>query len=278
MFQSQEISYRFTIGLIALSAIALLNGCGRSSSSTPAPAPLTTQQRQDLMTALEGMSAIQVAVPEFGIGSHPSASKPGVQELSSRIRTACLKDAWRQPDKSDVRRIEVKGAGCPVNLYFDLDIQKVGTSERRNVAWSYEVNDESVRALNTIDRLNLTGSQEMNVTSDFQGSATEFSQTIDMRLAGDVHSPQLGAGRIELVGRSNVVFKRDGLRAQGATVARFNFPTFQAEFKVNETVSDSNHVTSYTLNGVRLSESEVREIRARLPRLGLAIDGGAGEY
>lgn len=259
--RTDRLSTRFVVYFLAICWVLLNTGCG-SSSSESSPAPLTPQQKQDLMTALEGMSAVQASIPAFSFPNHPASAKPGLRKMSEEIRTNCSAEVTRSNDR-ELKYLKLFGSRCPVTLVYDLEIQNLGNKESRALTWNYEVNDEFLRSLNSIDRISLSGWQNVITRVDSSGA----SGTFELKVSGPVRSPQLGEGTVEIHTHGNFIYARDTLRSDGLTTARFRFPTFHAELKAIETANAGNTVRRYNLNGTTLSDNELRELRARLPIL-----------
>lgn len=256
------LSAQLMFAILALCWVLLNAACGRTSSNAP-PAPLTPQQKQDLMSALEGVSAVQAAVPEFGFQNHPASTKPGLRRMEDLIRMNCTTDVERTNNNRDLEYLKLSGARCPVTLVYDLSVERLGNSETRSMTWNYEVIDDSARSYNSIDRIALTGSQHV-ITSV---TASGVGGTIDFKISGPIRSPQLGDGSLELVNTGRFSYAQGATWSESTTIAHVRFPTFDAEFKAVETMSEGRSIRRYSLNGTALSESELNELKARLPIL-----------
>lgn len=256
-----SLSPQLALSILALCWVILGTGCSPSSSSSQA-APLTPQQKQDLMGTLEGMSGIQAAIPEFDLKNHPAATKPGLQEMEDVIRLRCQKDALRS-DGMDLSYLSLYGPACPVHMVYDLKIQMRNGSEVRNVSWDYEVLDDSVRPLNSIDRLSLRGSQ----STATQATSSGLSGQVQLRVSGSVHSPQLGDGLVDMTGSGSFSYDHGIVNIRNSTTARLRFSTFDAALTIDETRQNGRDARHYALNGVPLSEAEFRDLQARLPIL-----------
>lgn len=266
--RNEEALSLIFLSLIALFVVALVTGCARLSSSPAPAAPLTIQQRQDFFSVLEGLSAVQAAIPEFRMENHPASTKPGIRTLGDQIRWRCKTDPVYDGAPRELRAVYVSGADCPVDLRFQLEVHTLGSSETRAMSWTYDVSDQATAALNTVDRISLRGSQRATSSDTWNGRRSEASY----QAQAVVRSPQLGEGSLEILGSETLIISSGEPSVETTMTLRLQFPTFDAVAVLQSRKSDARSVQIRTLNGVPLSSLEATRIHALLPRLGLALD------
>ena len=247
------MSLKFVAPALVLVAF-VASGCGKIKDANDSEAPLTKFEADDFSATLEDWSVAQSATADFGSSSHPSASKPSYQQMSTQVRAGCSIDVQRLG--TEVRSATAKGGACPIAMNYSLAVNGLGNREQRTLNWTYDQVGSQLKNLNSIEKVAVQGRQ---ITEGRQQSWNVTGHVVSSRF-GNVDVQIEGSVKPATVDQYKVNERY-----------QFKFPRFTVALSVETSASGAGTNTIARMNGRRLSDDELASLSKLMPRLGVGI-------
>ncbi len=228
-------------------------------------APLTQQQKVEMVSVFEGFKLLQRAIdPRAGSSDAIPADSRAYFE---QVQNHCTFPTALDPISEEVLQLEADGAQCPIQLGYVFASVISPQDENRQFSWTYELKDHSLSNSRTLDFVDLRGKQNV-ITSASTESPVDANYEVTSTAEGTLRSVAHGEGTIEIRSFVRTTLKFGPSYKQSEIRLRFN--RFTADINWTEQLSNGTMVSRVLVNGEKLPDTLELELRRSLPQYLLA--------